>query len=56
MSDTAAYHRPMTVPLDDLTFYDDIEGYCGRLSCRAGEPMAVHVSTRAEHYRVTVDP
>ena len=26
-------------PLDDLTFYDDIEGYCGKLSYRAGETM-----------------
>ncbi|MEY2974652.1 MAG: hypothetical protein RIR49_1072 [Actinomycetota bacterium] len=45
----------MTVPLDDLTFYDDIEAYCGRLSCRAGESMPLHVSTRAERFRVRVE-
>ena len=42
-------------PLDDLTFYDDIEGYCGKLSYRGGETVEVHVSTRAEAYEVTVE-
>lgn len=42
-------------PLDDLTFYDDIEGYCGKLSYRGGETVEVHVSTRAAAYEVTVE-
>jgi len=40
---------------DDITFYDDIEAYAGRLSCRAGEPMAIHVSTQAASFDVTVE-
>ncbi|MDX2379224.1 MAG: hypothetical protein QNM02_05650 [Acidimicrobiia bacterium] len=41
--------------MDDQTFHDDIEGYCGRLSTRSGEPVALHVSTRAEWYDVLVE-
>ena len=40
---------------DEITFYDEIEGYAGRLSCRPGEPMPIHVSTRADRYDVTVE-
>ena len=39
---------------DDITFYDEIEGYCGRLSYRPGATASIHVST--EHrYDVTVE-
>lgn len=40
---------------DDVTFYDDIEGYCGRLSVRPGEQVELHVSTKAESYDVIVE-
>ncbi len=40
---------------DDPTFYDDIEGYAGRLSYRAGDIAQLHVSTRADTYAVTVE-
>ena len=40
---------------DDITFYDDIEAYVGALSCRAGEPMPLHVSTRAASYDIVVE-
>ena len=43
------------MPLDDLTFYDDIEGYCGQLSYGGGDTVEIHVSTRAEAYEVTVE-
>ena len=40
---------------DDQTFHDDIEGYCGQLSCRAGQPIDLHVSTRSRAFDVTVE-
>ena len=40
---------------DEITFYDQIEAYTGRLSCRVGESMPIHVSTRAERYDVVVE-
>lgn len=39
---------------DDQTFLDDIEAYCGRLSCDAGDLMPLHVSTRAATFDVVV--
>ncbi|MGF1599910.1 MAG: N,N-dimethylformamidase beta subunit family domain-containing protein [Acidimicrobiales bacterium] len=39
---------------DDVTFHDEIEGYCGRLSYRPEEVAAVHVSSRADRYDVEV--
>ncbi len=41
--------------MDDQTFYDDIEGYCGRLSCAPGDAAELHVSTRAERFDVLVE-
>lgn len=41
--------------VDDQTFHDDIEGYCTPLSCVAGRPVALHVSTHADHYDVVVE-
>lgn len=40
---------------DDLTFFDAIEGYCGALSCAPGEPVTLHVSTRAPAFDVTIE-
>lgn len=40
---------------DDVTFYDEIEAYCGRLSYRPGERMTLHVSTTAPTYDVVVE-
>lgn len=40
---------------DDVTFYDEIEGYCGRLSVRQGEELQLHVSTRADRFDVTIE-
>ncbi len=40
---------------DEITFYDEIEGYCGRLSYRSGDVVALHVSTRAARYDVRVE-
>ncbi len=39
---------------DDITCYDEIEGYCGQLSYRAGGIATVHVSTR-HRYDVVVE-
>jgi hypothetical protein len=39
---------------DDVTLYDAVEAYCGRLSYVAGETATLHVSARAERYRVEV--
>ncbi|HEY0521498.1 MAG TPA: N,N-dimethylformamidase beta subunit family domain-containing protein [Ilumatobacteraceae bacterium] len=39
---------------DDITRYDAVEGYCGRLSCAPGEPVELHVSSRAYLYDVEV--
>ncbi len=41
--------------LDDQTFHDDIEGYCGRLSYRPGDVVTVHVSTRRSRFDVQVE-
>lgn len=40
---------------DDLTFFDEIEAYTGRLSYRPGETVEVHVSTKASAYDVVVE-
>ncbi|MEM8923495.1 MAG: N,N-dimethylformamidase beta subunit family domain-containing protein [Actinomycetota bacterium] len=40
---------------DDITFYDDIEGYCGAQSYRPGETATVHVSTRGAAFDVLVE-
>ncbi|WP_295509363.1 N,N-dimethylformamidase beta subunit family domain-containing protein [Accumulibacter sp.] len=40
---------------DDQTFYDDIEGYCGRLSYGHGDRVSLHVSTRSRRYDVRVE-
>ena len=45
----------MAAPLDDLTFYDDIEGYCSTLSVVAGSSIGVHVSTKSTEFTVTVE-
>ena len=39
---------------DDITFYDVIEGYCGRLSYRHGQQAQLHVSTSAARFAVQV--
>lgn len=41
--------------MDDQTFHDDIEGYCGQLSYRVGDTVELHISTRANLYDVTVE-
>ncbi len=41
--------------IDDVTFLDEIEGYCSQLSVAAGEPVRLHVSTRSERYSVVVE-
>ena len=40
---------------DDITFYDDIEAYCGRLSYAPGDRVALHVSTLAPTFDVVVE-
>ena len=40
---------------DDITFYDEVEGYCGALSYAPGETAQLHVSTHADTYDVTVE-
>lgn len=40
---------------DDVTFYDDIEAYCGRLSYRPGEQVEIHVSTRTASFEVVIE-
>ena len=40
---------------DDVTFYDDIEAYCGRSSYTAGAVVEVHVSTKAPSFDVVVE-
>ncbi len=40
---------------DDITFYDDIEAYCGRLSVAQGQEVSLHVSTKAATYDVTIE-
>ena len=40
---------------DDQTFYDDIEGYCGKLSYEAGDAVELHVSSRSASFSVQVE-
>lgn len=40
---------------NDVTFIDDIEGYCTPLSCQPGNEISLHVSTRAERFDVVVE-
>lgn len=40
---------------EEVTFYDDIEAYCSALSVGPGQSMGVHVSTRHDHFDVTVE-
>ncbi|MEM7341866.1 MAG: N,N-dimethylformamidase beta subunit family domain-containing protein [Actinomycetota bacterium] len=40
---------------DDVTFYDEIEAYCGRQSYRPGDSATVHVSTSADRFDVRVE-
>ena len=40
---------------DDVTFHDDIEAYCGRLSVRPGGRVDLHVSTRRPSFDVVVE-
>ena len=40
---------------DDLTFHDEVEAYCGRLSSPAGGVAQLHVSTRHPHVDVVVE-
>ncbi len=40
---------------DDVAFYDQIEGYAGRLSYRPGERLELHVSTVAPTYTVRIE-
>ena len=40
---------------DDVTFFDDIEAYCGRLSYLPGDSVGLHVSTCADRFEVTVE-
>ncbi len=39
---------------DDVTFYDAIEGYCGKLSYAGGDEVSLHVSCTTEHFDVEV--
>ena len=39
---------------DDITFYDEIEAYCGRLSYKNNELVTLHVSSKAETYAVDI--
>ncbi|NNE97186.1 MAG: hypothetical protein HKN24_14280, partial [Acidimicrobiales bacterium] len=40
---------------DDVTFYDRIEGYAGRLSYAVGDIVGLHVSTAAERFDVRIE-
>lgn len=42
-------------PEPEITFYDDIEAYSGTLSYQPGDDVALHVSTRAAHFSVTIE-
>ncbi len=39
----------------EITFHDDIEGYCDALSYLPGGTVGLHVSTRADRWSVTVE-
>jgi hypothetical protein len=41
--------------VDDQTFHDEIEGYCGQLSYSAGDTINIHVSTHASMFDVSVE-
>lgn len=41
--------------VDDQTFHDAIEGYCGQLSYAAGDTIDIHVSTHAATFEVSVE-
>jgi len=41
--------------IDDQTFWDEIEGYCGRLSFGPGDSVPVHVSCRTESFSIKVE-
>ena len=43
------------LPAEPLAFYDDIEGYCGRLSYTAGDMVNLHVSSRHDLFDVLVE-
>lgn len=43
------------MPEPDITFHDDIEGYCDALSYRPGDTVGLHVSTRAERWSITIE-
>ena len=40
---------------DDQTFHDAIEGYCGALTYGVGATVAVHVSTKAATFDLSVE-
>ena len=40
---------------DDLTFFDEIEAYCGHLSAPPGGAAQIHVSTKHPHIDVVVE-
>jgi len=40
---------------DDVTFYDEIEAYCAKLSYRQGEQLELHVSCRTPNYDVKIE-
>ncbi len=40
---------------DDVTFWDDIEGYCGALSYHHGDTLELHVSCKTDTYDVTIE-
>ncbi|MEE9414374.1 MAG: N,N-dimethylformamidase beta subunit family domain-containing protein [Acidimicrobiales bacterium] len=40
---------------DDVTFYDEIEGYCGELSYVQGDELTLHVSAKTERFDVVIE-
>jgi len=45
----------MNTGIDDQTFWDSIEGYCGRLSFAPGESVPVHVSCQTDQFNLVVE-
>jgi len=45
----------MNTGVDDQTFWDAIEGYCGRLSFAPGETAAVHISCQTGQFDLVVE-
>ncbi len=43
-----------TQPIADVTRYDEVEGYCGRLSYRPGDEVTLHVASRSPLFDVEV--